>query len=143
MNKTLKWVLIFLGIALLVFCLALPLFLAPAMRGGFSGRMPMMGRDFGPFNNYGGHMRFGGGLFGIGFMLLRLIIPLGVLALAVVGVVALVRGRKPAQPPAAPIAAAPVEPAPAAAAPVEHPCPHCGQPVQDGWLACPHCGEKL
>lgn len=141
MNKTLKWILIFLGIALLVFCLALPLFLAPAMRGGFYGRMPMMGRGFGLFNNYGGHMRFGGGLFGIGFMLLRLAIPLGVLALAVVGVVALVRGRKPAQPPAAPAAAAPVEPV--SAAPVEHPCPHCGQPVQDGWLACPHCGEKL
>jgi len=90
-------------------------------RRGMGMRGPgMMG--YGRMNPLGGLI---GGLFS-----------LGLLAVLVLGIIWLVRNlRKPA------VAATPA----AAVAPVvsTHPCPKCGNTVQDEWNNCPHCGKKL
>lgn len=103
------------------------------MRGpgmmGFGRRLPFMG--------------FLGGLF-----------CLGVLVLFVLGIIWLVRTlQKPkAVAPAVAPLAAPVVTRAEAVAPVSepltpvaevHPCPNCGEPVQESWNHCPNCGEKL
>lgn len=68
-------------------------------------------------------------IFNIFGMLLMIGLPLGILALVVMGVIMLVRASK--KPNAAPtMAAQPV-------------CPACGQDIQQDWKVCPHCGEKL
>jgi hypothetical protein len=112
-------------------------------RQGFTPMMPMMGRG-------------GFGIFGVFGLLLGCLVPLGLLALLVAGVVALTR-RKPSNLVTSTQSAGPVtstepfEP-PAASPAVEtiqtpqpetHPCPHCGQPVQNNWVACPYCGGSL
>jgi hypothetical protein len=90
--------------------------------GGWGGR-GMMG--------YGRMMPFGG-LFGG-------LISLGVLALIVLAIIWLVMNlRKPSSPAMAVAAVNPVVPAVAT-----HPCPKCGESVQEDWKFCPHCGEKL
>ena len=157
MNKTWKWILIGLGVFILAFCVGLPLFLSIGAR---VAGMPMMRQPFGGYPMMGGR---GFGIFG-GFGLLRLLFPLfglAVVVLVIVGIVLLL--RRPQKPvvvastavtPAA--SAEPVPPAdfnpsepvaPAVVTPAEvvetTPCPHCGAPVQAGWVACPHCGEKL
>jgi uncharacterized membrane protein len=99
-----------------------------------------------PYGNYGWgggmHMRgFGGmGLFG---GLIGGLFSLVILALVVLGILWLVnRLRKPAAA-AAPLAVAPVaDVAPAAPVSVVHPCPKCGEPVQEGWKHCPNCGKR-
>jgi hypothetical protein len=149
MNKIWKWVLIGLGVFFLAFCVALPLFLGFGARMLGFGRMPMMGQPFGRFPMMG--RGFGG------FHLLGFLVPLFVLAvvvLAIVGIVLLL--RRPLKPAAAAIAPAaftgPVPPVdatssepvqPAAEVVETRPCPHCGSPIQAGWVACPQCGEKL
>jgi hypothetical protein len=157
MNKTWKWILIGLGVFILAFCVGLPLFLGIGTRFAGYGGMPMMRQPFGGYPMMGGR---GFGFFG-GFGLLRLIVPLfglAVVAAVIAGIVLLL--RRPRTPAAVVVTpAASVEPAPAgdfnpaepvvpaAAAPAvvveTTPCPHCGAPVQAGWVACPHCGEKL
>ena len=157
MNKTWKWILIGLGVFILAFCVGLPLFLGLGARVAGVAGMPMMRQPFGGFPMMGGR---GFGLFG-GFGLLRMLFPLfglAVVVLVIVGIVLLLRRpQKPAAVVVTPTASAePVPPAdfnpaepvtPAAMAPAEvvetTPCPHCGAPVQAGWVACPHCGEKL
>jgi hypothetical protein len=157
MNKTWKWILIGLGVFILAFCVGLPIFLGIGARmAGFAG-MPMMGQPFGGYPMMGGR---GFGLFG-GFGLLRLLFPLfglAVVVLVIAGIVLLL--RRPQKPDAVAVTPAasyePVPPAdftpsepvaPAVVTPAEvvetSPCPHCGAPVQAGWVACPHCGEKL
>jgi hypothetical protein len=117
----------------------------PGMRpygdNGWGGPgMYMRGRGmmgFGGFNILGGLIR---GLFN-----------LGLLALAVLGVIWLVtRLRRPvatvtAAAPVAPAASAAStgEAAPVAALDATHPCPKCGQPVQENWKHCPNCGKRL
>jgi len=146
MNRVWKWILIGLGVFILAFCVALPLFLGFSARLLGFGRMPMMGQPFGRFSMMGR----GFGIFG-GFGLLRLLFPLATLVivvLVIVGIVLLL--RRPQKPAAAAIAPAvtPVdatssEPIPPAEVVETKPCPHCGAPVQAGWIACPHCGERL
>jgi len=141
MKSVWKWILLFVGVLVVAFCVSLPLFLRGLMGFGF-GRMPMM------FRRGGGFPMMGGGFFGFG--LLRFIVPLValvVLGLLVWGVVWLVRrGNRPA-PVVAP--AAPAEPMPPSEAvtpvePVEtSPCTNCGKPLQSGWVACPYCGQKV
>lgn len=122
--KTWKWVLIFLGVFVLAFCVALPIFammFGRVMMGGGirDGFRPMMGGGFGMLRLFGGA-----------------IIGLGVLALAVIGLVALVHNGRMHGHMHDPMQAH-------AAAAMATPCPHCGAMLQPGWLACPVCGEKV
>ena len=80
----------------------------------------------------GGTGRFGGGgllggLFGLIFNLLALLIPIGLLGLLVVGGVWLVRN----------VSRATTPPAPAET------CPGCGRPTEPDWRNCPYCGAPL
>jgi hypothetical protein len=126
MNKTLKWILIGLGIALAAFVIALVCF-------RFFGRADfgMMGGRFGGF-----HRGLGGMLLGVGlFKLFFILIPLGVLTLAVFGVIYLVKNSKFKSLPKA--AEQPVLPP----APVRD-CVRCGRHLEMDWTTCPYCGKK-
>ena len=130
MNKTLKWILIGLGIALVAFLIALAFF--GMHRGGFSmmrgyGDFDRLGRGFGAFPMMG-FMPM------IAFGLLRGILGLGVLALAVIGVVLLVRNGK-AKNAAQAAASAPV--VPSATPVVEKSCKHCGKSLNEDWAGLP------
>ena len=122
-------VLVFGAVALVVFIIGITLLSFVFGGWGMMGGGGMMG-DWWPW--WGGTGRFGGGgllggLFGLMFTLLGLLVPIGLLGLLVVGGIWLVRnvGR----------VAAP--PAPAKT------CPGCDQPVQADWRNCPYCGEGL
>jgi uncharacterized membrane protein len=124
MNKVLKWVLIGLGIALVAFMIAIMVFTRFGDGGQFAGRL-------GGFPH-----RYGGMMFGMGFMMLfRLLIPLGVVVLAVFGVVSLVRNHQAKSLPAAPVL--PTEPVTPART-----CVKCGKPLEQDWTTCPFCGKK-
>lgn len=87
------------------------------MGGGYCG--------YGMMERYGGMMNWGYSpfvWFGMAFMWL---IPIGVIALVVYGVVALTRNVN--LPPAAPLT----------------PCPNCGKGTQADWQNCPYCGTAL
>ena len=149
-----------LGVFILAFCVALPLFLRIGARVAGLAGMPMMRQPFGGYPMMGGR---GFGIFG-GFGILGMLFPLfglAVVVLVIVGIILLLRRpQKPVVVTSAAVAPAvsaepapagdfnPAEPVvPAAVVPAEvvetTPCPHCGAPVQAGWVACPHCGEKL
>lgn len=126
-----KWFFIGVGVFVLVFLVALPLF----SMGHFS-RMPMAWRESG--------MHMGGGRFSSGMAFFRAPFMglLGLLGLGALigGIVLLVRkaSSKPASlvqefPPQQPVES----PAP------EIPCPNCQKSLQAGWIACPYCGQKL
>lgn len=125
MNKTLKWILISLGILVGLAFLAAAVFML--VRGiGFHPQFTD-GRFYGR-----GFFPHGGMMFGMGFLMLgRLLIPAGVIALAVVGVISLIRSKKTTS-------VAPVEPP----AELLKACPKCGKPVQPDWTHCAHCGKK-
>jgi hypothetical protein len=130
-----KWILLFVGVLIVAFLVALPFFFrgfgfGRGMMGDFGG-YPMGGRGF-------GFLPFG---FGIFALLVRLILPLLVLVLAIVGVISLVRGRPKAA--AATPAGEISQPGAAAPAVETTPCAHCGKPLETGWVACPYCGEKV
>lgn len=126
MNKTLKWVLIGLGIAVLAFLIALPLFSMHRLGFSMMSRFPGAERGF-PLMRAMPMIAFG---------LVRGLVGLAVLALAVIGVVLLVRGGKTRQvtPPAAVIPESAVEPG--------KNCSNCGKQINSAWVACPYCGEK-
>ncbi len=135
MNNFWKYLLIFLGVLLVVFVIALPLFgMGFGMMGGYGPggfyRMPMM---------YG--MRGFGG-FGIFRLALVCLIPLVVLGLIVAGVVALVRRPSQPLPPTPPPATPPAAPSQPTAVQTRV-CPNCGRVVEAGWVACPYCGAPL
>jgi len=107
-----------------------------------------------PFGNYGfggpgmymrgrGMMGFGG--FNIVGGIIRGLFTLGILALVVLGIIWLVSYvRRPRTYAAAVVPASPVSSVAPAAAPVAtHPCPQCGELVQDNWKHCPNCGTTL
>jgi hypothetical protein len=88
------------------------------MMGGWGGNRgyDMMNSGYSPF-----------GWFGIGLgMLFTWLIPIGIIALIVYGVVALTRNAGNT-PPSAALA----------------PCPNCGKGTQADWQNCPHCGTTL
>jgi hypothetical protein len=119
MKNIWKWILLGAIFFLLAFCVALPLLggLGGMPRGFLGGglihRMPMMG---------------GFGLAGVLGLAIRCILPILIVAGLIVLVVMLV--RKPSS--GAPLVTPPTKP-----------CPACGKPVQEDWVACPACGEKL
>ena len=135
MNKTLKWILIVLGILLGLALIAAVVFQALGMSR--FGYMPY-GLDrfdrFGSFDRYYGYMPMMGMFPMVGFSLLRGGFGLGILALAVIGVVLLVRNGHAAKPAAVPTVEAPAAPA--------RTCAKCGSTLEAGWVACPHCGKK-
>lgn len=127
MNKTLKWVLIGLGIALAAFLIALPI-LGMVLNGG---RLGVMGHGILGRAGRGMMMLPFFGMFGF----VRVLFPLGVFALAIVGIVLLARGGSSR--------ATPPPPAPPAQPAVEaRTCRHCGKPLPAEGEYCPHCGKK-
>lgn len=145
MNKTLKWILISLGIVLGLLLITAVVF--HSFAGGYNrlGTQDEYTRPFNrmdrfedfqrPFNGF--HrtpmMKF---MPMMGFGLIRGILGLGVLALAVIGVVLLVRnGRvKQVAPPVTVVPGSVMEPA-------KH-CRHCSREINPDWVACPYCGKK-
>ena len=151
MNGFWKWLLVVVGVLILISLIAAPFMLhsvsrfggypmmsqqyfqdAPSFRGDFDGnpyqregysRMPMH-RGFGfPF----------GGFMMVPFFGLFCLVSLGVLGLAVYGIVALVnRPKSENNPPTAEVVEIHAEP-----------CVKCGRPVQEDWAVCPHCGQKV
>jgi len=126
MNKTLKWILIGLAIAVGVFIIALPIFTL-VLGGGQAAIMDNWGWRDGmrtPYYHSPFMMRPLMGVFG----LFHLLLPAAVLGLAVYGVVALARGARvnnAAPPPAA-----------------EVNCAACGRELVSGGELCPYCGTK-
>lgn len=136
MSKTFKWILIGLAIALGVFIIALPVFYLAR----HVGSLTELGRGIMPFRgNY--HMPFRSGimmipLMGV-FVLFRVALPLAVTGFAVYGVVALVRGRRPAVPEGVrPVPPLPVVPE------AGRSCISCGKPLHSEGEFCPFCGAK-
>jgi len=130
MNKTLKWILIGLAIAVGVFIIALPIFYMVR----YSGAAGSFGWDDMPFHR-GFSLPFLRFMPMMGFFgLSRLLLPLVVIGLAVYGIVALVRGKKGRT-----TQAPPTLPAEAAEARV---CSNCGKPLPSEGEFCPHCGTK-
>lgn len=123
-------VLVFGLVVLVVFLVGvslLPMFFGGGYWG--MGRGGMMG-GWCPW--CGGTGQFGdggllGGLFGLLFTLLGLLIPIGLLGLLILGGVWLVRSMGGVTAP----------PAPAKT------CPSCGQPTEHDWQNCPYCDASL
>jgi hypothetical protein len=132
MNKVLKWILISLGIALVVF------FVAMAAFRGFAGRPEFMmgGRGL------GFHRPFGGMMIGMGlFMLIRVVFGAAVLGFAVFGIISLFRHQKSTTT----NMVSPAVPEPQAAVVAsesERICVKCSKPLQADWKNCPYCGKK-
>ena len=139
MNKTIKWILIGLAIAVGVFLIALPVFYLARHAGSLveigRGMMPYRSGALPHFRQMPFmHMFPIMGIFGF----FRLLLPLAVLGLAVYGVVALVRGRRTTiVPPSVPTAAV-VPPVPPAA----RVCTACGRELHKEGEFCPFCGAK-
>lgn len=137
MNKTLKWILIGLGIALVVFFIAMSIFMflgrgaGAAYEPGSWGKIPYGGMM--PYARGGYHMPFIGMLGGFG--LFRMLLPLAVIGFAVYGVVRLVSGKNGHH-------NAESTPTPPAVGAAERVCTACGRPLPDVGEYCPHCGTK-
>ena len=145
MNKTLKWILISLGILVGLALIAMVVMHLIGF-GGLRGSM-MYDIDRTPYGldrdgNFGGYTRNFPGinrmpmmgmmpLMGLG--ILRGVLGLGVLALAVIGVVLLVRNEKARRTAVVPVVP-PQEP--------QRACKYCAKPLETEWVACPHCGKK-
>jgi uncharacterized membrane protein len=114
-----------LTVALIAVIAILILFWAGTLIGGWGNR------GYGMMGSYGGMMGNWGyspfGWFGMGLgMIFMWLVPIGVLALVVYGVAALVRNT--GNPPQTSSLT---------------PCPNCGTGVQSDWQNCPYCGTML
>ena len=163
MRKVWKWI---IGIIIVLVVVAALVGGAFLLRSQFNGvhvvqlnrpGVQVPGNDRTPFRNNGqgqpgwpGMMPFGGrgypmrgpGMMGFGRMMpfagmLGGLFCLGFLALVILGIVWLVRGRSNPKP----VEAAVVAPSMVSAVPT-HTCKKCGEPVQDGLNYCPNCGKK-
>lgn len=116
MKKT-NWLVI--GIVAIVAILIL-FWVGTMIGGGYRGYGMMGGRS----GMMGGFSPFG--MFGMGLgMLFVWLIPVGLVALAVYGVVSLARNTGPNASTSLPS------------------CPNCGKNTQADWQNCPHCGTTL
>jgi len=129
--REINWsqVLVFGLIVFGVFVLGLGLLVL--LSGGWGtmggGMMGPRGRRGGWCPWCGGTGRLGGGLLGAVLGLtFTCLLPVGLLALLVVGGVWLLRNVSSGTSQQAAVR-----------------CPTCGQPVEPGWRVCPHCGEEL
>lgn len=114
MKNTWKWI---LGIALV-----LVLFFGPYL---FQLVFPTVGYGYGMMGSgRGGGMMGGFGFFPFGMGLMWLI-PLGTIALIVLGVVWLVNNTNSSKTVQGKV------------------CPSCGKPAQTDWKTCPYCGNGL
>lgn len=118
MKKTLAWI---LGILAVLFLFAF--FFGGWWHAGCCG----WGSYYGGWGMRGPGMMWGYAPFGWFGMLFMALIPLGFLALIVLGVVWVVRT----------LSGGASTPAPA------HTCPNCGKTVQADWKNCPYCGTAL
>jgi hypothetical protein len=145
LNKTLKWILISLGIVLGLLLIAMVVF--HSFAGGYSrfSASDEYTRPFNRMDRFEDFQRPFGGTHRMPMMtvmpmmafgLIRGILGLGILALAVIGVVLLVRNGRAKQvaPPVPEVPASIVEPA-------RH-CRHCSREINTDWVACPYCGKK-
>ena len=145
MNKTLKWILISLGILVGLLIIAMAVFHFAGFERGYYNTLPN-GLDRGDLYGRGlrtfGRMPMMGLMPMMGFGLLRGVFGLGVLALAVIGVVLLIRNGKTHE--AAKTAAAQPEvvETPAAVAEPERTCKKCSKVLQSDWAVCPYCGKR-
>jgi len=124
MKKTLKVVLIVLGVLVLLGLLAAVIMLPRHGLWMYSRHMPMLYRP----TMFGGFM-----ILGMLFRLLGFLIPVGLLAWLFWYLVNKQAEKK---------AAAMVMPV-QAETPQPKVCPKCHAEVEDSWVACPHCGNKL
>ena len=115
--KKINWLIVGItGIIVLLF-----FFGGGMMMGGWGNRgSGMMG---GPGGMMGGWGYSPFGWIGMAFMWL---IPVGVIALTIFGVAALVQNAGNSK-----------------SLPSQNPCPNCGKSVQADWRNCPHCGTTL
>jgi len=81
---------------------------------------------YGMMGGYGGHMGWGFSPFGWIGMLFMWLLPIGILALVVYGVIALVRNSGNNTP-----------------ATSQSTCPNCGKGIQVDWQTCPYCSTSL
>ncbi|HTX80443.1 MAG TPA: zinc ribbon domain-containing protein [Longilinea sp.] len=128
-----KWLLIFLGVLIAAFLVALPFF---TRFGRLWWRpMTMMG---------GFHRTIGVGFAGGNWLMMLAIFlvwfVVGVLVVA--GIVALVRSSRRAPVQASQAVAVPVS-APEAVSGSANTCKRCGKPLQPDWVCCPYCGKKV
>jgi hypothetical protein len=113
--KKINWLVVtVIGVIVLLF-----LFGGGMMSGwGYRGSWGMMG---GP-----GMMGWGYSPFGWIGMIFMWLIPVGIIALTVLGVAWLVRNVGNSTPPS-----------------IQNPCPNCGKGTQADWQNCPYCGTAL
>jgi uncharacterized membrane protein len=138
MNKTLKWILIGLGIALVVFFIAMSVFYMLRVAGGvggtsWRGMMPFQGMM--PYRS-GYHMPFLGFMPMMGFGFFRLLLPLAVIGFAVYGLVRLAGGKSKRYD-----ASASQTPPPLTGE-TQRACVACGKALPGEGEYCPHCGAK-
>lgn len=128
MKKTLGWILGILGVLAILLLFTLPLWTGWVWRDNWWGWIAnCCGDRYGNWRMHGPGMMWGFMPFGWPGMLFMALIPLGFLALIVVGIVWLVR-----------IASGSIS-APAH----ERTCRNCGTQVQLHWKLCPLCGTSL
>lgn len=126
-----KYLLVVVVVLGLVLIFAIPFFyrgfggywMTPALAPGTGVGPGMMGK-WGYFPMMGGF-----GIFGGLMMLFAFLLPVGLVALVVIGAVALLRH--------------PGNPIPPFSVSSGRACPNCGKPVQPDWTTCPYCGQKL
>jgi RNA polymerase subunit RPABC4/transcription elongation factor Spt4 len=133
MDQRSKWIVSALVVAgvIVVGCVILALLAAALGWGAFSSSAPHIGGDWmRGMCPWCGGTRFHTPWRSVGGVVIALFavaLPLGLIALLIVGGVWLARSAKST-------------PSPRDGALV---CPNCGEEVEPGWKACPNCGERL
>lgn len=133
MEQRSKWIVFALVVAgvVVVGCVILALLAAALGWGAFSSSAPQVRgdwmREMCPWCGVTGVHTPWRSVGGVVIALFVVALPLGLIALLIVGGVWLARSAKST-------------PSPRDQSLV---CPHCGEEVELGWKACPHCGERL